>query len=63
MEHFTNQALSKQQMTFIFETYKVNHNMEDNPSQLGERVVSMKDLVSTRIKRKNKRINDVLAIH
>ena len=50
-------------MTFIFETYKVHRNMEDNPSKLGERVVSMKDLVSTRIKRKNKRINDVLAIH
>ena len=50
-------------MTFIFETYKVHHNMEDNPEKLGERVVRMKDLVSARIKRKNKRINDVLAIH
>ena len=37
--------------------------MEDNPKQLSECLVSMKDLVSTRIKRKNKRINDVLAIH
>ena len=30
---------------------------------LGERIVMIKDLISSRIKRKNKRINDVIAIH
>ena len=50
-------------MSFIFESYKVQRNLEDNPRALGDRIVSVKDLVSTRIKRKNKRINDVLAIH
>ena len=49
-------------MQFIFETYKVNRNVEDNPDELGERVVNVKDLVSTRLTRKTKRINDLIAI-
>ena len=49
-------------MQFIFETYKVNRNVEDNPDELGERVVNVKDLVSARLTRKTKRINDLIAI-
>ena len=49
-------------MTAIFETFKVNKNVEDNPEQLGERLVNVKDLVSARLTRKTKRINDLIAI-
>ena len=49
-------------MTAIFETFKANRNIEDNPDELGERVVNVKDLVSTRLKKKAKRINDLIAI-
>ena len=49
-------------MTAIFETFKAHRNIEDNPDDLGQRVVNVKDLVSTRLKRKAKRINDLIAI-
>ena len=49
-------------MKAIFETFKVNRNLEDNPSELSERLVNVKDLVSTRLVRKTKRIDDLIAI-
>lgn len=49
-------------MTNIFETYKVHKSLEDNPEELGERVVNVKDLVSTRLGRKLKRVDDLIAI-
>ena len=49
-------------MTAIFETFKAKKNIEDNPDDLCERVVNVKDLVSTRLKKKAKRINDLIAI-
>ena len=63
LTNFTNENLTSQQMTFIFESYKVHRELEDNPAEMGERLVNVKDLVSARIKRKNKRIDDVIAIH
>jgi len=62
LEEFTNEGLSQSQMQYIFETFKVNRNVEDNPEELGERVVNVKDLVSARLTRKTKRINDLIAI-
>lgn len=49
-------------MQFIFETFKVNKNVEDNPDDLGERIVNVKDLVSARLTRKAKRIDDLIAV-
>lgn len=49
-------------MQFIFETFKVNKNVEDNPDELGERIVNVKDLVSARLTRKAKRIDDLIAV-
>ena len=49
-------------MQAIFETFKVQKNIEDNPEELGERLVNVKDLVSTRLTRKTKRIDDLIAI-
>ena len=49
-------------MTAIFETFKVHKNVEDNPDVLAERLVNVKDLVSARLTRKTKRINDLIAI-
>ena len=50
------------QMLFIFETFKVHKNIEDNPEEIGDRLVNVKDLVSTRLSRKSKRIDDLIAI-
>ena len=63
LEQFTNEGLTKQQRLYIFESFKVHRNAEDNPDELGECLVSVRELVSTRIRRKNKRIDDVIAIH
>lgn len=49
-------------MQNIFETYKVHKNIEDNPDDLGARLVNVKDLVSTRLTRKMKRVDDLIAI-
>ena len=49
-------------MNSIFETFKVNKNPEDNPSEMSDRLVNVKDLVSTRLVRKTKRIDDLIAI-
>ena len=49
-------------MQAIFETFKVQKNIEDNPEELSERLVNVKDLVSTRLTRKTKRIDDLIAI-
>ena len=62
LANFTNVALTIKQMTNIFETYKVNKNIEDNPDELGQRLVNVKDLVSTRLGRKMKRVDDLIAI-
>lgn len=47
-------------MTYIFETFKVKKNVEDNPEEISERLVNVKDLVSARLSRKNKRIDDLI---
>lgn len=62
LEQFTNEGLTKTQMNAIYETFKVNKNPEDNPSEISDRLVNVKDLVSTRLVRKTKRIDDLIAI-
>lgn len=62
LEQFTNEPLTRLQMTSIFETFKVHRNIEDNPDELSERHVNVKDLVSARLTRKTKRINDLIAL-
>jgi len=49
-------------MSYIFETFKVNKNFEDNPEDMSARLVNVKDLVSTRLTKKSKRIDDLIAI-
>lgn len=49
-------------MQYIFETFKVNRNIEDNPDEISERLVNVKDLVSARLTRKTKRVDDLIAI-
>lgn len=47
---------------YLFESYKVKKNLEDNPNELDDRLIEAKDLVSARIMRKTKRIDDLIAI-
>ena len=49
-------------MQSIFETFKVHRNIEDNPESMADRLVNVKDLVSTRLTRKTKRIDNIIAI-
>ena len=49
-------------MQFIYETFKVHKNPEDNPEELSERVVKVKDLVSARLSKRAKRVDDLIAI-
>jgi hypothetical protein len=36
--------------------------MEDNPDDINQRLINAKDLISTRLQRKTKRIDDLIAI-
>ena len=47
---------------FIFETYKVNKSIEDNPEELNDRLVNVRDLVSSKLSRQNRRIDDLIAL-
>jgi hypothetical protein len=47
---------------FLFESYNVKKNLEDNPNELDDRLIDAKDLVSARIMCKTKRIDDLIAI-
>ena len=49
-------------MQFIFETFKVSKNPEDNPEHLSERIVKVKDLVTARLTKRAKRVDDLIAI-
>ena len=49
-------------MRNLFESYKVHKNIEENPEEMELRLVNVKDLVSTRLSRKTKRIDDLIAI-
>ena len=37
-------------------------NLEDNPDELDERIVNVKELVSSKLTRKNRRIDDLIAL-
>ena len=59
---FLNKNLSNTEKQYLLESFKVNKNPEDNPDEIDECLVSIRDLVSTRLHRKNKRIDDLIAI-
>ena len=46
----------------LLDMHKVNKNIEDNPEEIEGRLVNVKDLVSTRLTRKIKRVDDLIAI-
>ena len=50
-------------MMFLFEAFKVNKNMEDNPEELGERLVNVRNLVTSRLGLQNRRVDDLIAMH
>ena len=56
------QPLTLKLKEYLFESYKVKRNTEDNPEDLNERLVNGKDIISTRLMKKNKRIDDLIAI-
>ena len=47
---------------FLFETYKVKRNIEDNPDDINDRLINTKDIISTRLMKKSKKIDDLIAI-
>ena len=59
---YKNAPLSVRLKEYIFESYKVYKNMEDNPDDINQRLINAKDLISTRLQRKTKRIDDLIAI-
>ena len=59
---FLNKNLSQSEKQYLYESFKVNKNPEENPDDINECIVSVRDLVSTRLQRKNKRIDDLIAI-
>jgi hypothetical protein len=54
--------LSYKMKECLFESFKVKKNIEDNPEDLNERLVNARDLISARLMKKTKRIDDLIAI-
>ena len=54
--------LTNKQKEYLFESYKIKKALEDNPDDINDRFIDAKDLVSARILRKTKRIDDLIAI-
>jgi hypothetical protein len=47
---------------YLFESFKVKRNMEDNPEELNDRLINARDIISTRLMKKSKKIDDLIAI-
>ena len=54
--------LSKQQKVFIHETYKTKKSIDDTVQNIDDKLVNVKDLVSSKLTRKNRRIDDLIAL-
>lgn len=44
----------------LWETFKVKKNLEDNPDSLDDRLVNVKEMVSSKLTRQNRRINEII---
>ena len=55
-------ALTWKLKEYLFESYKVKRNLEDNPDDLNERQINCRDIISTRLMKKSKKIDDLIAI-
>ena len=49
-------------MEAIWETFKVKKNLEDNPEEVGERLVNVKSLVSSGLTRKARRVDELITM-
>lgn len=56
------QPLTAKLKEYLFESYKAKRNSEDNPEDINERLINAKDIISTRLMKKNKKIDDLIAI-
>ena len=58
-----NQApLTYKMKEFLFEAFKAKRNAEDNPDDINERLINVKELLSSKLSQKNKKIDDLIAI-
>jgi hypothetical protein len=44
----------------IWETFKIKKNLEENPEEIGERLVTVKALVSSGLTRKARRVDELI---
>jgi hypothetical protein len=47
-------------MEAIWETFKIKKNLEENPEEVGERLVTCKALVSSGLTRKARRVDELI---
>jgi hypothetical protein len=55
-------ALTPKLKEYLFESFKVRRGMEDNPDDINDRLINARDIISTRLMKKNKKIDDLIAI-
>lgn len=55
-------GLDDRMKEFLFESFKAHRNVEDNPDDVNDRLVNIRDLVSSRLTQKNRKIDDLIAI-
>lgn len=62
LDKYSNLTLSKEQMEAIWETFKVKKNIEENPEDVAERLVTCKALVSSGLTRKARRVDELISM-
>jgi hypothetical protein len=62
LDKYSNLTLSKEQMEAIWETFKVKKNLEENPEDVAERLVTCKALVSSGLTRKARRVDELISM-
>ena len=58
--NYSSKKISDQQKEAIWETFKVKKNLEDNPESLEDRLINVKELVSSKLTRQTRRINELI---
>lgn len=62
IKNYIPKSLTDAQLEAIWETYKVKKNLEDNPENMEDRLINVKELVSTKLSRQSRRINELIEV-
>jgi len=62
LKDYGAKKVTPQQQEALWETFKVKKNLEDNPEDMGDRLINVKELVSSKLTRHTRRINELIQV-